>query len=52
MTQLFGFLTPWIIYALITILHYYLPGQWLTGYVRHSGTDGSTLKYGCTLLAQ
>jgi len=44
MTQIFGFLTPWIIYALITVLHYYLPGRWLTGYVRNSGT-GELLKY-------
>ncbi|TYA59014.1 DUF1295 domain-containing protein [Formosa maritima] len=39
-----GFFTPWIIYALITLLHYYLPGRWITGYVTHSET-GELLKY-------
>jgi delta14-sterol reductase len=43
-TQLAGFFTPWIIYAVITILHYYLPGRWVTGYVKHSRT-GKLLKY-------
>lgn len=42
--QLLGFFTPWIIYALITILHYYLPGRWITGYVRNDET-GELLKY-------
>jgi delta14-sterol reductase len=44
MTQLAGFFTPWIIYAVITILHYLLPGRRVTGYVRHSQT-GELLKY-------
>ncbi|MFA6126775.1 MAG: DUF1295 domain-containing protein [Bacteroidales bacterium] len=44
MTQLAGFFTPWIIYAVITVLHYFLPGKWMTGYVRHSQT-GELLKY-------
>jgi len=43
-TQLAGFFTPWIIYAVITVLHYYLPGRWVTGYVKHSRT-GKLLKY-------
>ena len=44
MTELLGFFTPWIIYAIITILHYYLPGRLVTGYVRNSQT-GVLLKY-------
>ena len=44
MTAISGFFTPWIIYGLITILHFLLPGRWVTGYVRHSETD-VLLKY-------
>ena len=44
MTPILGFLTPLIIYALITALHYWLPGRWITGYVKHSET-GELLKY-------
>ena len=44
MTAISGFFTPWMIYALITILHYFLPGQWVKGYVRHSET-GAILNY-------
>ena len=44
MDMLFGFFTPWIIYAVITLLHYFLPGRWVTGYVRHTET-GTLLKY-------
>ena len=44
MTKLAGFFTPWIIYTLITGLHYYLPGRRVTGYVRDSKT-GELLKY-------
>ena len=44
MDMLFGFFTPWIIYAVITLLHYFLPGRWVTGYVRHAKT-GTLLKY-------
>jgi protein-S-isoprenylcysteine O-methyltransferase Ste14 len=43
-TQLAGFFTPWIIYAVITVLHYFLPARRVTGYVRHSQT-GALLKY-------
>jgi len=39
MTQALGFFTPWIIYLLITFLHYFMPGRWVTGYVRHAETD-------------
>lgn len=42
--MLFGFFTPWIIYAVITLLHYFFPGRWVTGYVRHAET-GTLLKY-------
>ena len=42
--QILGFFTPWIIYAIITFLHYFLPGKWVTGYVKHSKT-GILLKY-------
>jgi len=40
MQTLLGFLTPWIIYSLITLFHYGLPGKWVKGYVkdRESGT--------------
>ena len=44
MTQALGFFTPWIIYLLITILHYFLPGRWVTGYVKNTKT-GTLLKY-------
>ena len=44
MEKLLGFLTPWIIYAFITILHYFLPTRMRSGYVRHSKT-GEILKY-------
>jgi protein-S-isoprenylcysteine O-methyltransferase Ste14 len=44
MTQIAGFFTPWIVYALITFLNYVLPGRRVTGYVRHSKT-GELLKY-------
>ena len=43
-TQIIGFFTPWIIYALITLLHYFLPGRWVRGYVTHSET-GEKLRY-------
>jgi len=42
--QILGFFTPWIIYAIITLLHYYLPGRWVKGYVKHSET-GELLNY-------
>ncbi len=44
MTFLIGFFTPWIIYIVISLLHLCLPGRWVTGYVRHSGS-GELLKY-------
>ncbi len=44
MIQVLGFFTPWIIYLLITFLHYFLPGRWVTGYVKHS-TTGELLRY-------
>jgi len=44
MTNLTGFFTPWIIYAGITLLHLFLPGRRVTGYVRDSQT-GELLKY-------
>ena len=48
-TQLLGFFTPWIIYAIITFLHYLLPGKWVEGYVKHE-TTGELLN-GLRLLA-
>ena len=44
MKPLLGFLTPWIIYLIITLLHYIMPGKWVNGYVRDSKT-GELLKY-------
>ena len=44
MTDLLGFLTPFIVYAVITLLHYVLPGRWLEGYVNHAET-GTRLRY-------
>ena len=44
MTQALGFFTPWIIYLLITFLHYFMPGRWVTGYVRDAET-GELLRY-------
>jgi protein-S-isoprenylcysteine O-methyltransferase Ste14 len=44
MTALLGFLTPFIIYAVLTTLHYFLPGRWLEGYVSHAET-GDKLRY-------
>ncbi|MBK7408915.1 MAG: DUF1295 domain-containing protein [Saprospirales bacterium] len=44
MTPILGFLTPLLIYAIITALHYWLPGRWITGYVKHPET-GELLKY-------
>ncbi|GHV49605.1 7-dehydrocholesterol reductase [Spirochaetia bacterium] len=43
-TQILGFFTPWIAYAVITLLHFALPGRWIKGYVKHSQT-GETLNY-------
>lgn len=44
MIKILGFFTPWVIYALITLLHYLLPTPWVTGYVRDTET-GEKLKY-------
>lgn len=44
MNKLTGFFTPWIIYAVITLLHRYLPARQVTGYVMNSQT-GELLKY-------
>jgi delta14-sterol reductase len=30
-----GFFTPWIVYAVITLLHWLLPGKWINGYVKN-----------------
>ena len=39
-----GLLTPLVVIGLITILHYILPGRWITGYVQHEQT-GAKLRY-------
>ncbi len=44
MTPLLGFFSPLILYAVITVLHYFLPGSRVTGYVRNSKT-GEVLNY-------
>jgi delta14-sterol reductase len=43
-THLSAFFTPWIIYALLTLLHHFLPGRWMSGYVRDTRT-GEVLHY-------
>ncbi|MEX2590151.1 MAG: DUF1295 domain-containing protein [Chitinophagales bacterium] len=43
-TEILGFFTPWVIYALITALHYFLPGKWIVGYV-NGKKSGEKLKY-------
>ncbi|GHT64490.1 7-dehydrocholesterol reductase [Spirochaetia bacterium] len=43
-TQILGFFTPWIAYAVITLLHLVLPGKRIKGYVKNSKT-GETLNY-------
>jgi delta14-sterol reductase len=40
----FGFFTPWIAYAIITLLHVILPGKWIKGYVKDD-KSGETLRY-------
>ena len=42
--QILGFLSPWIAYALITVLHIIVPTKKRTGYVKNEKT-GETLKY-------
>jgi hypothetical protein len=39
-----GFFSPWIAYAVITLLHYVLPGKWIKGYVKDDKT-GESLNY-------
>ncbi len=39
MNILLGLLTPLVVISLITILHYILPGRWITGYVKHEKTQ-------------
>ncbi|MBW6458494.1 MAG: DUF1295 domain-containing protein [FCB group bacterium] len=36
--QILGFFTPWIAYAVITLLHLILPGRWIKGYVKDERT--------------
>ncbi len=43
-TQVMGFLTPWVIYIVITLLHLVLPGKWVNGYVKDENT-GEVLNY-------
>jgi delta14-sterol reductase len=43
-TALLGFFSPWIIYLVITLLHYTLPGKWFRGYVKNS-ESGELLRY-------
>lgn len=39
MNALLGFFTPWIVYAIITLLYYFLPGKCLEGYVKNEKTN-------------
>jgi len=43
-TQILGFFTPWIGYAVITLLHCLIPVKYKNGYVRHDKT-GELLRY-------
>jgi protein-S-isoprenylcysteine O-methyltransferase Ste14 len=43
-TQILGFLTPWIIYTCITLLHILLPARRIQGYARHD-TSNEILQY-------
>ena len=43
-THVLGFFTPWIVYAVITLLHVVLPAMRRKGYVRHENT-GELLEY-------
>lgn len=43
-TQVLGFFTPWVIYVVITLLHLFLPGKWMKGYVKDEKT-GEVLNY-------
>ena len=44
MIEVMGFLTPFIIYLCITLLHFFLPGRWVVGYVDNPKT-GEKLRY-------
>jgi delta14-sterol reductase len=44
MQALLGFITPWIVYFVITALHYLLPAKRVSGYVR-SEPGGELLRY-------
>lgn len=44
MVEVTGFLTPFITYLGITLLHFFLPGQWVVGYVDNPKT-GQKLCY-------
>ena len=44
MTPILGFFTPWIIYAMITLLHMLIPARQVVGYVNKTGTN-TKLKY-------
>ncbi|MDD4209178.1 MAG: DUF1295 domain-containing protein [Bacteroidales bacterium] len=39
MNALLGFFTPWIVYTIITLLYYFLPGKCLEGYVKNEKTN-------------
>lgn len=44
MTEVLGFFTPWVVYALITLLHLVIPARKVTGYVNDELT-GKKLQY-------
>ena len=44
MIEVMGFLTPFIVYLCITLLHFFLPGRWVVGYVDNPNT-GQKLRY-------
>jgi delta14-sterol reductase len=39
MEKLLGFFSPGIVYLIIFVLNYFLPGRWVTGYVTKTGTN-------------
>jgi protein-S-isoprenylcysteine O-methyltransferase Ste14 len=41
--MILGFLLPWLILAVVLVLHVVLPGRWVDGYVRDA--DGRPLRY-------
>jgi len=44
MDKIAGFLSPIIIYLVIFLLNYFMPGRWVTGYVTKAGS-GEKLRY-------